>query len=437
MENVKRRVIDFLKQPLIYVVIVCIICQIKIYSTVEETMVTLDSTTYTGYAENTSILHGQVDEKRTPVYPYFIKLVQKLFGEENIANKVTRAQEFMFIITVILFYACVSSITKNKLIITLLTLIFGTSPFIILWNVTVLTEAMSIMEVLILTLLTIKYLKKPRSILAGSIGILILIMIMTRPSYIYLLPIYLLFWALRFFYNKEERKKVIVGIISCVVCSVAILGYCGLMKKQYDEFVITKVSNLNNIVSVIKSGAYKKASNEEMIKVVDASLAEGKTMWDAYYVLADKYNKPELEEFANSAIKTPEHFKYLIKKTVELGTVNIGMNYIDNLARYDESVSNAISYKDVGSTMFPVTFGFVYYMMAFSVVYLIIKLIKTKQINWIVAFFASLILANIFTLIVGAPEEEQRLFASSVPLVMLFIAYIVEKILKRRKEFEK
>ena len=174
-----------------------------------------------------------------------------------------------------------------------------------------------------------------------------------------------------------------------------------------------------------------------MIKVVDAALAEGKNMWDAYYVLADKYNKPELEEFANSAIKTPEHFKYLIKKTVELGTVNIGMNYIDNLARYDESVSNAISYKDVGSTIFPITFGFVYYMMAFSIVYLIIKLIKTKQINWIVAFFASLILANIFTLIVGAPEEEQRLFASSVPLVMLFIAYIVEKILKRRKELEK
>ena len=45
--------------------------------------------------------------------------------------------------------------------------------------------------------------------------------------------------------------------------------------------------------------------------------------------------------------------------------------------------------------------------------------VKNKNINWYLAFFTVLIAANIFTLIVGAPFESQRLFASSIVQVLL------------------
>lgn len=162
-----KKIISFLKEPLIYVIIICIILQFFMYSTVPESIMTPDSHTYAELYQR-NIFKGEVDSARTPVYPYFVKLVKLIGGEENLPNNVAMTQKILFIATLIIFYYCVSHVTKNKIIITVLTLIFGTSPFIIMWNVTVLTEALSLFEMTLLILLTLKYLKKPNYILAGS-----------------------------------------------------------------------------------------------------------------------------------------------------------------------------------------------------------------------------------------------------------------------------
>ena len=90
-------------------------------------------------------------------------------------------------------------------------------------------------------------------------------MIMTRPQFIYLLPIYLLFWILKFFLDKKEKKQVITGIISCVICVVVLLIYCGMMKYQHGEFSITAVSYINDTTTAISSDLYKRADNQEMV----------------------------------------------------------------------------------------------------------------------------------------------------------------------------
>ncbi len=432
--KIKNKLVEFLKQPFIYIIIICTIFQFKMYSTVRESLQVEDSKTYIGYALNTSILRGEVDENRTPVYPYFIKIVKKLCGEENLANNVANAQKILFIAIVILFYLCVNSLTKNKIIISLATLIFGISPSIILWNVSILTEAISIAEMVILALLTIRYLKKPSYILSGSIGIMILAMIMTRPAFIYILPIYLLFWILKFFFDKEEKRKVIVGIVSCMICICALLGYCTLMNNQYGKFSLTRISNLNNVLSVVKSGAYKKSSNEQMVKVIDEEYSQNKNIWEINDVLNEKFTEEELKELTKTTLKTPEHLKFLVKKTIYVGTLNIGINYIDRSGLAEDGSFYKLSYKNIEEVILPVNFAILYAILACSIIYLIFNLFKSKKIDWIVAFFTILISANILTLIVGAPEEEQRLFAASIPLVILYIAYIAEKIIEKRKK---
>lgn len=429
-EKIKNRVIEFLKQPLIYVVLICIIFQIKLYNSTEKTHISYDSLTYLEFSNSEGILKGQVDEKRTPIYPYFIKIIKKVGGTENLEENITLVQKYLFILTLLLFYACVKSITKNKLIISIATLIFGISPFIIMWNIPILTESISIFEMTVLALLTIQYLKKPRYILSGSIGFVILIMIMTRPAFIYILPIYFLFWILKLFFNKEEKKQVILGIVSCIVCGLMLLIYCFLMLQQHGKFALTTVSALNNAVSVIQSKTYKKTENKEMIKVIDDALDEDKTIWEAYDVLANKFDEKEINELVKVATKTPEYKQYLLKKTLELGYNNIGLSYVNNIDISNKDKPYIISYKYIGSTIFPVTFGLLYCVILYSILYLIYNLFKTKKVNWIVAFFTSLIFANIATLIIGAPEEEQRLFSASMPLVMLYVVYIANLTLK-------
>lgn len=164
-ERIKMKVIEFLKQPLIYILLISIFFQIKIYSNVPEYVMTPDSYSYTvRYTED--FFKGEVDKTRTPVYPYFIKIIKKIGGEENLLANVVLVQKILFIITVILFYYCIQEITNNKIIKTIFTLIFAICPYINLWNVTILTESISLFEIILLAFLTLKYLKRPKTFLA-------------------------------------------------------------------------------------------------------------------------------------------------------------------------------------------------------------------------------------------------------------------------------
>ena len=118
------------------------------------------------YTKN--IFKGQVDKARTPVYPYIIKLIKKIGGEENLCNNVVTFQKLLFIITLIVFYYCVQKTTNNKIISAILTIIFGTCPFIIFWNIMLLTESFALFETVLLFFVTIQYLKKSNKFLAVS-----------------------------------------------------------------------------------------------------------------------------------------------------------------------------------------------------------------------------------------------------------------------------
>ena len=168
ISKIKNRILNFLKQPLIYIVVICILYQIKTYNELPEYKSTDDTLGYINASKQINIFEGKIDRSRVPVYPYFIKIIRRIGGEERLINNIAMAQKCLFIITLILFYFSINTFTKNKLILSIITLIFGTSPFIIFWNVLVLTEALSIAEMVLLSLLTLKYFKKPNSILAVS-----------------------------------------------------------------------------------------------------------------------------------------------------------------------------------------------------------------------------------------------------------------------------
>ena len=169
--NFKNKIIEFFKQPLVYIIFICILFQMIIYNTVPKSQSFADTDSYIESSEQINITKGIVNDIRTPIYPYFIKIIRKIGGDENLFNNIALVQKMLFFITLILFYYSLKLITKNKIILSILTLIFGISPFIILWNVAILTESLAIMEMVILTLLTISYLKKPGNILAGSLRI--------------------------------------------------------------------------------------------------------------------------------------------------------------------------------------------------------------------------------------------------------------------------
>lgn len=428
-EKIKKKFIKFLKEPLLYLMIIIIFIQIIIYANVPKWSSTTDSDSYLDSYNEGSILNGYVNNQRTPVYPYFIKVIKKLGGEENFRENITKVQKVLFIVTVVLFYYTLKMLIKNKIIVSVLTLIFGISPTIIVWNSFILTESLSILEMTFLSFITIKYLKKPSKITAGLMGFVIIAMILTRPAFIYILPIYILFIILRWFLQKEERKKLIFAIGSLLICCIILTLYCLQIKRYYGTFGLTSVSGLNNLVVSIYSDAYKDGNNAELIKEIDDMKKDDNSTQICFYIynmLSKTHSQEELANFASESLKNNPKFKdFLVKKTTELAPVNIATSY----AIVQDSDGKIIcNYRDIGSILLPITFGMIYILLIISIIYLIWYLIKYKKINWICAFFTSTIFANIFTLVVGAPFEEQRLFFPSMCLVILYVGVIIDKI---------
>lgn len=231
--------------------------------------------------------------------------------------------------------------------------------------------------------------------------------------------------------------EIICGVISCAVCSIVLLGYCGLMKIQNGTFSITSVAYINNLVTSINSNSYKYGQNQEIIDFIDeikGTREDGDICWIVYRELENKYNEDELKQFANSALKNdPAYKKFLLDKTLNLGMMNIGTaGYVTNKVEYAK-----LNYTQIGNLILPINFALVYFMITVSIVYLIWEFIKYKEINWFVSFFTLLVLANLFTLIVGAPFESQRLFFTSIVPVLLLIGYTLNNIKKGADQYEK
>ena len=73
------------------------------------------------------------------------------------------------------------------------------------------------MGISILSYFTVSYLKKSRFIIAVIIGLLMFILVMIKPAFIYIVAIYIVFWIIRFFTHKKEWKYNIIGVASIIV----------------------------------------------------------------------------------------------------------------------------------------------------------------------------------------------------------------------------
>lgn len=406
-----------------------IVIQGSVYSNIPKVGHTGDSQGYIDSYDKGSFLHGYINDSRPPVYTYFIKIIKKIGGEENFEYNVVLIQKILFIASVILFYYILKLLIKNKIITFCLTLIFGISPSIFVWNTFIITEAVVGVEMVFLVFISVKYLKKPSKITAGLMGFVILIMILTKPALIYLLPIYILFIILRFILKKEERKKLYFAIGSMSICCLFLIIYCLQMKNLYGVFGITTVSYKNSAISAISSGAYVDSENKQISEEIKQLIGDNPTsakVYEVFDVIVSKHTDNEIKEFADSALWNSSRYKaFLLNRVINIGTENIGTSYANGEKSDKEYIYN---YAYLGDLILPITFGMIYVIILLSIIYLIWYLIKYKKINWLCAFFTSTIFANIFTLIVGAPFEEQRLFFPSMCLVILYIGVILDKI---------
>lgn len=428
--NTKDKCISFFrnifKSPLTYILLLSLFVQKIIYSKYQSYSFSGDTLSYLSDIYKDNIFLGKVNLYRTPVYPYFCKFFELFSSRANLYDNIVLGQKILFIIGIILFYLTVKKIFNKKLIYIPITLFYALNPYLFLWNTLILTEAVTVFEITILLYFTISFIKEAKKSSAIGMSIMLLIMVMTRPANIYLVAAYLLFWILKYFIEKKNTVVNVIktGLISTIVTIIIILLYCNQMRVQHGTFGLTSVSNTNTAITLIYSGLYRYGDNKKIIKDIDEFYIDGDAFstWDALDNMSKNNDVKDINKFLSSAKKKSGslYYRYIFNKTLSVGTWNLGTIYAIPIEGYDSYFLTTLAYN-----FFPVSFALVYLFLIGAFIYLLVYLIKKKEIEWTIAALFSIIAGNLFLTIVCAPFEWQRLSVLSIPTVIILIPYLI------------
>ena len=108
---------DFLKKidnNKIWIILVIIFCvRLLIYNFYSDFSIYPDTSSYVNFDSN--ILKGEVDEFRTPIYPYIIKFVSLFSNNQQVMYRnLTILQEIVSIISVVVLYKTLEKKLKNQ-----------------------------------------------------------------------------------------------------------------------------------------------------------------------------------------------------------------------------------------------------------------------------------------------------------------------------------
>lgn len=418
--NVRGLLRKLFHSPLFWVLAICLGIQVVYFSQMSSYEVCGDTSSYT-YEYDSSF--------RTPFYPMFANIVRAFTGDEEARWLTTMAiiQKVIMFASILLFWALICKITDNKYVRFFATLVYGATPAIFSWAACILTEAFSIVEIVALMYFTIKYLREYRRIDAFLLGIVILISIMTRPAAVYLLVAYAVFWGLQLFVAIRGRipKKcfpaIRVGIVGFVVAVCGVFGYCLYQKISYDKFGLSSVSYVNDLLDVIDTGIYQQSSNEEIRDYISKSKEETSDIYRIiWHGLMKKYSRDELEQFSKEVISEnySRHIKNLMMKSIKWGIRPIGTAYSSLTGEHNFNL------KEIAGLFFPISFGLIYIFVLAECVWFVVRIVRRRRLDWGLLIFIMLVGGNLAVTIIAAPYEPERLCVTSLPVLVVSMAYI-------------
>ena len=409
-----------LRHPLFWLMVICALGQLLYYWNAPLYVVGGDTISYTLEYDHAF---------RTPVYPYFAKIIALFSGREQDAwfAAITIAQRVIFFASVPLFYALVKRLAKNKTAINIATLLYGLSPALLSWNILPLTESISIVETVALLFFTVRYLQEHRKSDALLSGVVVLVMVMTRPAAIYLLAVWVLFWAAqviiakRHQLSKKRMAAIKSGLIGATIALGGVFAYACINWAYYGHFGISTVSYINKLLTIVDSGLYQKSDNAEIRDHIQAVSDEGmeiyNIVWRELYV---KYPYDELNAFVNDVVSQNrgEYIGIMAKKALDWGAQPLADSYVP-------STRVEVDSAQLAATLFPVSFGVVYIVIIGGCVWLGVRMVRAKKLDWVVLVFVMIVGGNVAVTILAAPYEPARLCVTSIPVLIAGATYVM------------
>ncbi|MBR0237781.1 MAG: hypothetical protein IJQ39_06815 [Thermoguttaceae bacterium] len=391
-----------------------------------------DTFSYT-YNYKANIFRGETDLFRTPLYPSFISLIQKTLNDEKIFDvdsgfcsydKIIKQQYFSFtpylqedsitalavygelptftipvdkpsvsnghiilsgqkscpyvvysqfaiwVIAVSYFYGTIKKCFSNSFISFFLVLFIGN--YFLFEQRIILTESLALSMTLIMFGMLINHVYKPRYYLAVCINCMAFLMVMLRPAFLIFYVLLLGFWFAQILFSSNNKKIGVVGLLTLLLSSSFVYGYCELNRRNYGIFTISSVGTINQSNILIRTGFYKNCSNKEYVDFLDKQNIDP-TKDFQYEVLANftrELGFPALKEFTSQTIKN-NFISYILltlkRMYWDMSTSNFQLLYLVVMIEFLLLISMSISLR-----LFPWTrliFWLYFSVMLFGIYY--------------------------------------------------------------------
>lgn len=416
----------------IAVILLGVLCfRLWYYSNMRSFSLWYDSATYTEFTEN--LLKGEVNVFRTPIYPWFIKLMRLLCVADletaTAYNCIVIGQGVVSFVGVILMYLIGKKLFKSRYVTYAVTVIYGISPAVISWDLNVLTESLSIFATVLSIYLIMCVIERPTYLRTALLGLYVIVMIMLRPTFVYMFAIIGVFFTAKLILSKQYRKQALCGIMALALSGALLLGYCGLNKRQNDCGSVSSVgTTINQMYMLIENDIYQNSDYPEITEYIQSWLeydGEINYVIDIIEPMNEQFSNSELSAYVKDCIsKNIDAFmRYTAVKFIQTLNTNVALQYAaipeENAAfGYFDSVFMYL--------LFPFNFAFCYALVAAAVLLAIYELIKNKVVLWQPIGLAALIFTHLFVSVYGSMAEYERLSVMIIPAVYLLLFWFVD-----------
>lgn len=359
---------------------------------------------------------------RTPGYPFVIGVCQYVFGGYGL-YAVTLIQEILFLVSVVFFRDMCRMVVRSQRVGIAMTAIYLLLPFLTLYCQAsrISTGSIAFSIIMILLWCSIRSLRFPSVKYAVVMTVLMICGIAVRPGYIYLLPLYLLFWLAVGLKNyKRYWKSVAVGCLGVFVATGAVLVYKSAIKKIYGYEGITSVTYFNNYFFARENDLLNPdyVGNDslriELLNILQCPAQENWRIWKEIDIL-NKHdsNFVEMNRVVNkSLVSQPDRCaSALLRRGAKVGAYPM-------VEHYETFRLNQLY------LVFIPRLSCVYLFLLMFVCLLLWLMIWKHRFAAVSCFLWVFIVSSHFVAIAGAQDEWGRLSQQSFPALLLLIGEV-------------
>ena len=358
------------------------------------------------------------DLYRTPVYPTLLKSFE-FFSKDNYINHLVFFQQVISFLSIIPFFYCAKKIVKNSYITVVATITYGCWHYLLIQNVNLNPECLTITGSTLILFLFVKYVESPNRITVALIAFTSLILIMLKPTYLILLFIIIVFLIARLFLFKQEKKILYWGFLSWFISVLVILGYCEMNSRLNGNFVLSKITLNNAIANVILSDSYKHGDDKELIEIIDS--AKNRGVYNLMFLLNNEYidsYKLSIEKFP-SFLPLTDNINYSLNMPDTENFSYARLVKFVNKSRYSTTYLKFIIQRSA-KIILNLRISFFFIICELALIFY--AYIKHRKIPWALLFSIVFVIGQLITIIIGGIGDRPRLLIPSYPLFIIIIA---------------